>query len=208
MLRKSISEKKSHVSSVDVNTQCNIIEKNDNDKRGIAMTTWWLFLTILVIVYSYGHVILGDNIWFNCIRGCCAVSGLCVGVGYHVFMVCFNYVQTPTLSQQFYEKSWKSNGYTYFEFIVIDCFVHIFACGSIYILWIGHITMVSTCLAFILHRVWSIVNSSGKTCYFQGDVIYNFNKPMPAWVWIVVYGVENSICLLFIIMSIIKKKYV
>ncbi len=173
----------------------------------MAMTKWWLLLTFLVFVYTYGSEIFGEKIWFNCIRGCCAVSGLCVGIGYYVFMTCFNSIQTPALTEQFYEKSWKLQGFSYPMYITIDIFIHICCCLGIYLLWRDNITVVSTCLAFIFHRLWSFVNSGGDTCYFQGDVVYKFNKQVPIWSWVIVYGVENLICLVFLILSIYRMKY-
>ena len=172
-----------------------------------AMTNWWLLLTFLVFVYTYGVNSSKENIWMNYLRGSCAVTALCVVIGYYVFMLCFNLTQTPTLTEQFYEKSWKLQGFSYSAFIVIDIMIHIFGCFSIYLLWKDSITVGSTCLAFIFHRLWSFVNSGGKTLYYQADIVYNFKKRVPVSCWIAVYGVENLICLAFLLISIYRMKY-
>ncbi len=179
----------------------------DNQKEGMAMTKWWLLLTFLVVIFTYGHDILGKDVWFNCLRGAVAVSGLCVGIGYYAFMITFNYVQTPTLLQQFYERSWKDKGYTFYGYVAVDVFIHVLCCGGFYVLWRDYVTVTSTCLTFIFHRLWSLVNSGWTTPYFQGDEVYQFNKRMPLWGWGVVYGVENSICLIFLIILATSKDY-
>lgn len=176
--------------------------RKENDSKGSPMTMWWLYLSFTVAVFSLGYEYVGDNKFRNLIHGTCALSGLCVGIGYYTFMVLFNFVQEPSLCRQFYDKSWKAKGFSFYSYVLIDTFVHLGCTSGLFYIWYDYINLLSALVCFAFHRLWSLVHSNWKTIYFHGDIVYEFQKPMPKWSWCVVYGVESLICLAFIIFSV------
>jgi hypothetical protein len=158
---------------------------------------WWCKLSILSVLATV--VLPCAEIWLTLLKGAAAGSGLCVCVGYYIFAVIYGMYHSPNLMNHMYFVQKLDKYMSYEVYLVLDVGVHVVATICIYIAWYNHITVLSTLVAFVFHRYWSILNSNGTTMYLCGDHIYQ-NKPMPYWGWTVVYMGEAMVlvCSMFL----------
>lgn len=157
------------------------------------MTKWWLFACLVVGAVNFLNELFGFNDSFVKIgRSACAVSGICVGIGYYTFMSIFSFVQNPPLIIQLYEKTYIAS-ISFGFYLLLDTTVHFgFTVGIAY-LWRKDISFFGSVLACIYHRLWSLIHSGWRTPYFYGDTVYEFREPMPSWSWAIVYGLETLV---------------
>ena len=169
-------------------------------KKGNAMTIWWICLSL--IVTAFASVVTTQDLYqhpngqgiINLLRGTCATSALCVGIGYYGFAISFSYVQKPNLIRQLH---WKfRNRIPYWIYFIVDTTIHVGTTSRQFYLWNKHITLRSVTMTFVFHRLWSLYHSRGLTLYYKGDDVYAFRKCMPLWSWRLMYVVEGTNCAL------------
>ena len=177
-------------------------KKNLGDNRkatGGGMTKWWMTITSITFVLSYTIESLSifDNFGniIEFMRGLCAVSALCVCIGYYTFTIAFNSTQRESLASQIYDNMNLSKSMSLLTYHILDTFVHIFLCLGIFYTWFDTITPTNTIGAFTFHRLWSLITSKFNTIYFiHGDRIYGFKKNAMPWIYYMMYIIESLIC--------------
>jgi len=173
-----------------------------SEKKGKAMTIWWLCLSLNVIVVILINLVVftpglpqppGHGI-LNMLRGMCAASALCVGIGYYGFAISFSYVQKPILIRQLH---WKHKHWLpYRVYFILDAAIHVGATSTQFYTWSQHISLRSIAMTYSFHRFWSFYHSRGTTLYYTGNDVYSFRKNMPLWAWQLMYVVEGANCAL------------
>ena len=160
------------------------------------MTTWWL--NICAVTFALNSLGLEGPV-MQLMKGLSVVCGLCVGVGYYTFCACFPFYQTPMVQIQLWNRLKENSAIAkkflpFRAFLVLDFLVHACLVTYIYVNWSDEVTFISGLLAFIVHRVWSLVHSGFKTAYYEGaDTVYGFAKPLPRPVWVAVNLSETII---------------
>ena len=127
------------------------------------------------------------------LRGVCTVSGLCVGIGYYTFKVCFRHVQGSMSKQLFYHNN-MDEFMSYPVFLFFDIATHVGVVSTVAYFWWKHVTPASTILSFLVHRLWSWTYSRGSTTFYTDvHLVYGFRKKMPMWSFYLLYGSEFAI---------------
>ena len=173
----------------------------DNEKKALGggMTKWWLTTTFITFVLSYvleyiPHFNRLHNV-MEFMRGLCAVSALCVCIGYYAFTFAFNATQRESLASQIHCNMNLSKSMSLFTYHILDTFVHIFLCLGIFYIWFDTITPSNAIGAFMFHRLWSLITSKFNTIYFMhADRIYGFKKNAMPWIYYMMYIIESLIC--------------
>ena len=174
--------------------------------NGRSMTLWWLKLSGLVALNGTLLLELFDGAEYDllhktifALRGCCAVSGICVGVCYYLISLVIFPLSRPrggkatgSLAFQLYTSAGHSSKMSFDKYVVLDTLVHAATTSSVAIVWFHHISPIAATLAFLFHRWWSLWNSGFRTVFFRGDEVYKL-KPLAKWVWSASYGFEVAV---------------
>lgn len=184
---------------------------------GDGMTIWWIALTMLTLFFRFEATIRqevfkmevgasyletalewlistskGDNpteIALTLLRGVSCVTGLCVGIGYYTFKICFRMVE-GSMSRQLYEAHDVGRHCSYEVFLMLDILTHVGAVCAIAWAWARHITPAAAIISFMFHRLWSWTFSTGRQLFFtRVHEVYGF-APMPKWTFLFLYGSE------------------
>ena len=181
-------------------------------KSGTGMTIWWGFLSVVTLFFRFEQEIrfkvfaLSEvpapltsiyTDWListspsscssvlSLLRGICCVSALCVAVGYYLFKACFRQVQ-GSMAKQLHHP--YLDRFPMWVFYSLDISVHVVGCGLIYWCWWKYVDPLSGLIAWIYHRLWSLVHSRGDTLYFcQVEHVYGewyILKIKEAYMWL------------------------
>ena len=188
-------------------------------RDGEGMTIWWLRAVLLTLIARFEAPLrqwlfsldavpkpafnimvswlltssqLHENAEQNAmmlLKGVAACSGLCVGIGYYTFKAAFRYCH-GSMSTELWQANNLNHAIPYWLFMCLDLAVHVF--GVVYTAhrWGKYITPLAVLITFILHRLWSLVHSTGTTVYYtEVHKVYGF-KEMPGWSFVALYGSE------------------
>lgn len=155
-----------------------------DDTAGKAMTTWWIKLTLFTALNSAVTLALFPptinptpyypstptatslqslplisieallvQLCYT-LRGVCAVSGMCVGLGYYTFASLLSHQQTPSMFRQLYlQKSHSVANISYPCYLVADFCIHCLLTGFIARTWAECMSARSVALAWLFHRL-------------------------------------------------------
>ena len=91
--------------------------------------------------------------------------------------------------------------FPYLGFFLFDIVIH---CGLTYLgyhLWFEFVSMKAAVFAWLFNRAWSFFHANGKTIFFMNaERVYNFNAPMPAYAYRVLYLFEFLILATSVVM--------
>ena len=192
------------------------IQQRDGD----GMTIWWLAIVSITFLFhweaTFRQVIfkmdqVPESVFNTCInwimsksllyestesnalalfKGVSCASGLCVGFGYYTFKIAFRYVQ-GSMSRQLYENNNLENVIPFPVFMCIDMGVHVAGVLAVTYYWWQYVTPLAILCAFMFHRMWSYVHSTGKTMFYtEVEKVYGFRKQMPTWSFVMLYASE------------------
>ena len=124
------------------------------------------------------------------LKGIAAASGLCVGVGYYTFKAAFRYCHGSMSLELWQANNLHRIGFPYWLFLCLDVAVHVWGVVYTAYKWGRNITPLALLITFIIHRLWSLVHSSGRTVYYtEVHKVYGF-KEMPLWSFVALYTSE------------------
>lgn len=189
-------------------------------RNGEGMTIWWLNTVLLTLIarfeaplrqwlfsldimpkpafYSVVNWLLStsqlhETVEQNALallKGVAAASGLCVGVGYYTFKAAFRYCHGSMSTELWQANNLHRVGFPYWLFLCLDLAVHVLGVVYTAYRWGANITPLAVLITFVIHRLWSLVHSTGRTVYYtEVHTVYGF-KEMPSWSFIALYGSE------------------
>jgi hypothetical protein len=164
-----------------------------------AMTKWWVKVTALTCLTTTLLPVECINIYTNIVKGMCAASGCCIFIGYYVFVYIYDSHHQISLTKQFFINNCHLP-ISFPTYLWLDRVVHIALPIVTYYLWYKHITLASSIIAFVFHRMWSIINSNFTSIYIDGTPIYRINR-LPAGGWRTVYIGEFLVLILSTILT-------
>ena len=151
-----------------------------------TFSIWWIQLVVFIIIFeTFEHIfeifLQVENCRYHTLlsilKGIACISGTCIFFGYFTFNFLFRLIYKNYFQYEIYIENFYHHTLTFYEFLLLDLFIHVFMVIIIYSSWksFAYFDYHSIFGTFLFHRFWSLYTSQFKTIYLlEMKAIYRY----------------------------------